>query len=320
MFGRRGNPDHADGIRIIHRALGRRHQRRRHRRRLPPGRVARRSSARRSQGRRDDVFLATKFHGQIGDDPNHRATPAAGSSARSRTACAGCGTDWIDLYQVHRPEPGHRLRRDARRALRPGAPGQDPLHRHLHVRAVGDRRGPVDRREAGPRAGGRRAAAVLDAGARHRARGAAGRAAVRPRGPPVEPARRRLAVRPLPQGLARSRRPAERASRPASTSTLPENAAKLDAVDALAGWPRKRGSRWSTSRWRSSSSTRRSPRRSSGRAPSSSSSSSSGPRGHDAEPGRPRRDRRDRAARRHPRRRDPGYQPPSLTDPAIRRR
>ncbi len=51
----------------------------------------RRSSARRSRGRRDDVVLATKVHATMGDDPNARATRAAGSSARSRTACGGCG-------------------------------------------------------------------------------------------------------------------------------------------------------------------------------------------------------------------------------------
>ena len=35
-------------------------------------------------GRRDNVVLATKFHGSMGDDPNQAGTRAAGSSRRSR--------------------------------------------------------------------------------------------------------------------------------------------------------------------------------------------------------------------------------------------
>ncbi len=56
-------------------------------------------------GRRDDVFLATKFHGQIGDDPQR-----AGSSRRwivraVEDSLRRLGTDRIDLYQAHRPDP-----------------------------------------------------------------------------------------------------------------------------------------------------------------------------------------------------------------------
>ena len=42
------------------------------------------------KGRRDDVVLATKVHGPMGDDPNQQATRGAGSSRRSRTACGAC--------------------------------------------------------------------------------------------------------------------------------------------------------------------------------------------------------------------------------------
>lgn len=57
------------------------------------------------RGRRDDVVVATKFHNPMGGDPNER-----GNSRRSITrAVEGSlhrlGTDWIDLYQVHRPDP-----------------------------------------------------------------------------------------------------------------------------------------------------------------------------------------------------------------------
>lgn len=56
-------------------------------------------------GRRDDVFLATKFHGQIGDDPRR-----AGSSRRwivraVEDSLRRLRTDRIDLYQAHRPDP-----------------------------------------------------------------------------------------------------------------------------------------------------------------------------------------------------------------------
>jgi aryl-alcohol dehydrogenase-like predicted oxidoreductase len=57
------------------------------------------------KGRRDDVFLATKFHNQIGDDPRH-----AGSSRRwilraVEDSLRRLGTDHLDLYQAHRPDP-----------------------------------------------------------------------------------------------------------------------------------------------------------------------------------------------------------------------
>ena len=106
MFGAWGNPDHDESIRIIHARARRRHQLHRHRRRLLAGRVGgdRRQGA--AGGRRDDVVLATKFHGTMGDDPNQRGnSPPLDRRARSRTRCAGSSTDWIDLYQIHRPEP-----------------------------------------------------------------------------------------------------------------------------------------------------------------------------------------------------------------------
>ena len=89
MFGAWGNPDHDDSIRIIHRALDAGinfidtadvYSARR-------VRGDRRQGAR--GGRRDEVVLATKFHGPMGDDPNQRGNSRRWIMRRSRTACAG---------------------------------------------------------------------------------------------------------------------------------------------------------------------------------------------------------------------------------------
>ncbi|HRI44090.1 MAG TPA: aldo/keto reductase [Fimbriimonadaceae bacterium] len=58
------------------------------------------------RGKRDRIVLATKCHGTMADDdPN-----ASGNSRRHIIeACEASlrrlGTDWIDLYQIHRPQP-----------------------------------------------------------------------------------------------------------------------------------------------------------------------------------------------------------------------
>jgi aryl-alcohol dehydrogenase-like predicted oxidoreductase len=60
----------------------------------------------RRNGKRDRVVLATKAHGRMDDtDPN-----AAGNSRRHLIAACEASlrrlkTDWIDLYQIHRPSP-----------------------------------------------------------------------------------------------------------------------------------------------------------------------------------------------------------------------
>ena len=103
LFGPWGNPDHDDSIRIIHRALdaginfvdtadvyaaGESEE--------IVGKALR--------GRRDDVVLATKFHGPMGDDRNRRGTSRRWIVHAVEDSLRRLGTDWIDLYQVHRPE------------------------------------------------------------------------------------------------------------------------------------------------------------------------------------------------------------------------
>ena len=104
MFGAWGNTDHDDSIRIIHAALD--------------GGINFVDSAdvysageseeivgKALKGRRDDVVLATKFWGQMGDDPNRRGVSRRWIIAEVESSLRRLGTDWIDLYQMHRPDP-----------------------------------------------------------------------------------------------------------------------------------------------------------------------------------------------------------------------
>jgi aryl-alcohol dehydrogenase-like predicted oxidoreductase len=63
-------------------------------------------------GRRDEVILATKVHfpmdtafGAAGGDPNHRGNSRRWIVAEVENSLRRLGTDWIDLYQIHRPDP-----------------------------------------------------------------------------------------------------------------------------------------------------------------------------------------------------------------------
>ncbi len=135
-------------------------------------------------------------------------------------------------HRPHRPLPGppprphHRHRRHPRRPVRPRPPGQGAGHRQLHLPGRADRRGPVGGRAAGPRALPLRAAAVLDLRAGHRDRRAAHLPALRDGRHPVEPARRRLAHRALPQGRPAARgRPGPSHARPVRLRAEPRTSA-----------------------------------------------------------------------------------------------
>ncbi len=56
-------------------------------------------------GRRDRVVLATKFHNAMGADPNMRGNSRRWIMRAVDDSLRRLGTDWIDLYQVHRPDP-----------------------------------------------------------------------------------------------------------------------------------------------------------------------------------------------------------------------
>src|SRR6478672_11881104 len=104
MFGAWGNPDHDDGIRIIHRALdaginfvdtadvysaGENEE------------IVGKALA----GKRDQVVLATKFHGRMGEGPNRFGNSRRWIMQEVEASLRRLNTDWIDIYQVHRPEP-----------------------------------------------------------------------------------------------------------------------------------------------------------------------------------------------------------------------
>ncbi len=59
------------------------------------------------RGRRDDVVLATKFHHPVGDhdDPNRQGNSRRWIMTAVTDSLRRLGTDRIDLYQVHRPDP-----------------------------------------------------------------------------------------------------------------------------------------------------------------------------------------------------------------------
>jgi aryl-alcohol dehydrogenase-like predicted oxidoreductase len=104
MFGAWGNPDHEDSIRIIHAALD--------------GGInfvdtADMYSAGESEeivgkalaGRRDNVILATKVHGPMSFDPNEQGNSRRWIIRECENSLRRLGTDYIDLYQIHRPDP-----------------------------------------------------------------------------------------------------------------------------------------------------------------------------------------------------------------------
>jgi aryl-alcohol dehydrogenase-like predicted oxidoreductase len=109
MFGAWGNPDHDESIRIIHRALDAGINF------VDTADVYSRGESEEivgkalAGGRRDRVVLATKFHGSMGDDPNERGNSRRWIMQEVDSSLRRLGTDWIDLYQVHRFDPGTDL-------------------------------------------------------------------------------------------------------------------------------------------------------------------------------------------------------------------
>ncbi|MBI4260314.1 MAG: aldo/keto reductase [Actinobacteria bacterium] len=57
------------------------------------------------KGRRDQVVLATKVHGPMGEGPNERGNSRLWIVREVEESLRRLGTDHIDLYQIHRPDP-----------------------------------------------------------------------------------------------------------------------------------------------------------------------------------------------------------------------
>jgi aryl-alcohol dehydrogenase-like predicted oxidoreductase len=104
MFGAWGNPDHDDSIRIIHHALDAGINF------VDTADVYSRGESEEIVGqalkdRRDHVVLATKVHGVMGRDPNSQGNSRRWIIQECENSLRRLGTDWIDLYQIHRPDP-----------------------------------------------------------------------------------------------------------------------------------------------------------------------------------------------------------------------
>jgi aryl-alcohol dehydrogenase-like predicted oxidoreductase len=109
MFGAWGNGDHGDSIRIIHAALDAGINFLDTADVYSGGESEEIVGKALAGGRRDDVVLATKVHGAMGDDPNRRGNSRRWIVQEVEASLRRLGTDWIDLYQIHRPEPGTDL-------------------------------------------------------------------------------------------------------------------------------------------------------------------------------------------------------------------
>jgi len=55
--------------------------------------------------RRANVFLATKCHGKMSDDPNDWGNTRRNILASCDASLKRLGTDYVDLFQMHRPQP-----------------------------------------------------------------------------------------------------------------------------------------------------------------------------------------------------------------------
>ena len=111
MFGAWGEPDHDVSIKIIHRALDAGINF------IDTADVYSQGESEAivgkalAGGRRDDVILATKVHSQMGVGPGERGDPNKRGNSRRwiirevEDSLRRLQTDWIDLYQMHRPDP-----------------------------------------------------------------------------------------------------------------------------------------------------------------------------------------------------------------------
>jgi aryl-alcohol dehydrogenase-like predicted oxidoreductase len=155
MFGAWGEPDHEESIKIIYRALDAGINF------IDTADVYSQGESEEivgkalTGGRRDDVILATKVHGQMGvpageaGDPNRRGNSRRWIIREVEDSLRRLQTDWIDLYQIHRPDPGTDVEEtlgaltDLQRQGKIRAFGSStfPAHEIVEAQWVAERRG-----------------------------------------------------------------------------------------------------------------------------------------------------------------------------------
>lgn len=104
MFGKMANPDHDECARMIHTALDTGINF------IDTADIYSHGESeeivgKALKGRRDDVVLATKAFLPMGDDPNQRGSSRRWLTRAVENSLRRLQTDYIDLYQVHRPAP-----------------------------------------------------------------------------------------------------------------------------------------------------------------------------------------------------------------------
>ncbi len=129
MFGKVGNPDHDDGIRIIHRALDSGINFIDTADTYSQGESEEIVGKALADGRRANAILATKVHNKMGPDGNEQGTSRRWIIQEVENSLRRLKTDWIDLYQIHRPNPETEIE-ETLRAL-------DQLVRQGKVRYIG---------------------------------------------------------------------------------------------------------------------------------------------------------------------------------------
>ncbi len=134
MFGQAGNTDRDDCVRIVHRALDAGINF------IDTADVYSGSESEEIvgaalKGRRDDVVLATKGNGSMGEDPNRGGSSRRWLVTAVEDSLRRLGVDHVDLYQVHHPDP----RTDVEETLS----ALTDLVRSGKVRAIGSSNLPV---------------------------------------------------------------------------------------------------------------------------------------------------------------------------------
>lgn len=104
MFGAIGNPDHEDSIRIIHAALDSGINL------IDTADLYSRGESeeivgKALKGRRENVVLATKTREPMGEDPNQQGASRRWLIRALEGSLRRLGTDYVDLFQIHRPDP-----------------------------------------------------------------------------------------------------------------------------------------------------------------------------------------------------------------------